>query len=311
MSENLLTVSSSPHVHSELTTRKIMLYVLIALLPACMVSVYVYGLKALLIILVGTASAVIAELICQKIMKKEVTIADLSAAVTGLLLALNMPVNAPLWLPMIGSFIAIVLIKQLYGGLGNNFINPALGARVILMISWPALMSGAAYIPASDVVTAATPLAAGQAAPSVLNMFLGFPGVYGCLGEISALALLIGGAFLIIKKVITPVIPLTYIGTVAAFSLLAGKGLDGTAFQLCAGGLMLGAIFMATDYVTSPSTRKGQLVFAIGCGLLTCIIRFYGAYDEGVSFAILLMNVATPLIDKYMRINKYGAVKKK
>ncbi len=329
MNENKLTVSSSPHIRSALTTQKIMLYVIIALLPACAVSVYVFGLKALLLMAVCVAGAVATEYVIQRLLKKEVTVSDLSAAVTGLLLALNLPVKAPWWMALIGSVVAIALVKQLYGGLGNNFMNPALAARAVLMISWPALMSGSAFIPAADTVTTATPLvtAIGPAAesmsaatssasvavsdpPSLLAMFLGFPKVYGCIGEISAAALLLGGIFLVAKKVISPRIPVVYIGTVAVFSFLAGYGVEGTLYQLCAGGLMLGAIFMATDYVTSPTTPVGQTIFALGCGIITCVIRFYGSYPEGVSFAILLMNVAAPLIEKYTKIKKYGVVKK-
>lgn len=312
MNENKLTVSSSPHIRSALTTQKIMLYVIIALLPACAVSVYVYGLKALLLMAICVAGAVATEYILQKLLKKEVTVSDLSAAVTGLLLALNLPVKAPWWMALIGSVVAIALVKQLYGGLGNNFMNPALAARAVLMVSWPALMSGSAFIPAADTVTSATPLVtAGTAeAPTLLAMFLGFPKVYGCLGEISAAALLLGGIFLVAKKVISPRIPVIYIATVAVFSLLAGYGVEGTLYQLCAGGLMLGAVFMATDYVTSPTTPVGQTIFALGCGIITCVIRFYGSYPEGVSFAILLMNVAAPLIEKYTKIKKYGVVKK-
>lgn len=312
MNENKLTVSSSPHIRSALTTQKIMLYVIIALLPACAVSVYVYGLKALLLMAICVAGAVATEYVLQKLLKKEVTVSDLSAAVTGLLLALNLPVKAPWWMALIGSVVAIALVKQLYGGLGNNFMNPALAARAVLMVSWPALMSGSAFIPAADTVTSATPLVtAGTAeAPSLLAMFLGFPKVYGCLGEISAAALLLGGIFLVAKKVISPRIPVIYIATVAVFSLLAGYGVEGTLYQLCAGGLMLGAVFMATDYVTSPTTPVGQTIFALGCGIITCVIRFYGSYPEGVSFAILLMNVAAPLIEKYTKIKKYGVVKK-
>lgn len=289
-----------------------MLYVIIALLPACAVSVYVYGLKALLLMAICVAGAVATEYVLQKLLKKEVTVSDLSAAVTGLLLALNLPVKAPWWMALIGSVVAIALVKQLYGGLGNNFMNPALAARAVLMVSWPALMSGSAFIPAADTVTSATPLVtAGTAeAPSLLAMFLGFPKVYGCLGEISAAALLLGGIFLVAKKIISPRIPVIYIATVAVFSLLAGYGVEGTLYQLCAGGLMLGAVFMATDYVTSPTTPVGQTIFALGCGIITCVIRFYGSYPEGVSFAILLMNVAAPLIEKYTKIKKYGVVKK-
>ncbi len=289
-----------------------MLYVIIALLPACAVAVYVYGLYAFVLMAVCVGGAVLTEYVIEKLLKKQNTISDLSAVVTGLLLALNLPINAPWWMALIGSIIAIALVKQLYGGLGNNFMNPALAARAILMVSWPALMSGIAFIPSSDAVTSATPLVtAGTAeAPSLLAMFLGFPGVYGCIGEISAAALILGGIFLVVKKVISPRIPVIFIATVAVFSLLAGNGVDGTLYQLCAGGLMLGAIFMATDYVTSPTTPLGQIIFAIGCGVITCIIRFYGSYPEGVSFAILLMNVASPLIEKYTKIKKYGVVKK-
>ena len=246
-------------------------------------------------------------------MKKPITVGDLSAAVTGLLIALNLPINAPWWVALIGSVFAITIVKQLFGGIGFNFVNPALAARVFLVASWPTHMSGSAYLPA-DAVSSATPLAiwSGESAgelPSILQMFLG-NGVYGCIGEVSAAALILGGIYLIIRKVITPVIPLGYLGTVAVFSLIAGLGFDGMLFQLFAGGLMLGAIFMATDYVTSPATPLGQLIYAIGCGLMTCIIRFYGGYSEGVMFSILFMNIASPLIDKYIRAKKYGEVKK-
>lgn len=296
--------------------------VVIALAPACIWSVVVFGIKAALLILVCAGFAVGTEYVMQKALKRDVTISDFSALVTGVLLAMNLPVNAPLWMAAIGSIIAIALTKQLYGGLGHNFVNPALAARAILMISWPAHMAAGAYIPATDTVTSSTPLpllvsevmsaATGEtvAIPSTLDLFLGTNGVYGCIGEISALALIAGGIYLVVRKVISPRIPLVFIGTVAVFSFCAGFGVVGTLNQLFAGGLMLGAIFMATDYVTSPSTPIGQIIYAVGCGLITCIIRFYGAYPEGVSFAILLMNVSAPLIEKYTKIKKFGAVKK-
>lgn len=321
--DNKLIVSSSPHLRSALTTQKIMLYVILALVPASIVSVYVFGFKALLLIAACVLTAVATEYLMQKLMHKKVTISDLSAVVTGLLLALNLPINAPIWLAVIGAFIAIALTKQLYGGLGHNFVNPALAARAILMISWPAHMAGSAYIPVDSTVSA-TPLVAiaqmttdtvsGASSaieiPSTLDLFLGVNGIYGCIGEISAVALILGGLFLVYKKVISPRIPLIYIATVAVFSFLVKSDVTFVLDQLFAGGLMLGAIFMATDYVTSPSTPIGQVIYAIGCGVITCVIRFYGAYSEGVSFAILLMNVAAPLIEKYTKIKKYGAVKK-
>ncbi len=295
--------------------------VVIALAPACIWAVIIFGIKAAALILVCAGFAVGTEYVMQKFLKKDITISDFSALVTGVLLAMNLPVNAPLWMAAIGSIIAIALTKQLYGGLGHNFVNPALAARAILMISWPQHMAAGAYIPA-DAVTSSTPLpllvsevmssATGEAValPSTFDLFFGANGVYGCIGEISSFFLILGGIYLVVKKVISPRIPLVFIGTVAVFSFCAGFGAVGTLNQLFAGGLMLGAIFMATDYVTSPSTPVGQIIYAIGCGIITCVIRFYGAYPEGVSFAILLMNVAAPLIEKYTKIKKFGAVKK-
>ena len=319
MSEKLLTVSSSPHVRGKQTTRSIMTDVIIALAPASILAVVIFGLKALLLIVVCVASCVASEALTQKILKKKCSISDMSAALTGLLLALNLPIGAPWWVAVIGSVMAIVLVKQIFGGIGNNFLNPALAARVMLVTSWPIHMAGGAYIP-TDATASATPLAlplatdsaavaagATEFAPSVMEMFLGFPGVYGSIGEISALALIIGGIYLVYRKVISLRIPLVYIGTVAIFCFLAGENV---LFHLCAGGLMLGAIFMATDYVTSPASPLGQIIYAVGCGVVTCVIRLYGAYPEGVSFSILFMNVFTPLIDKFIKIKKYGAVKK-
>lgn len=315
MSEKLLSVSSSPHIRGKQTTRSIMTDVFIALMPASVLAVVFYGIKALILILVGVVSAVAAEAVTQKIKKTDVTIKDMSAAVTGLLLALNMPVNAPWWMLVIGCVFAIVVVKQLFGGLGCNFANPALAARVLLVASWPNNMTGNAFLPV-DAVASATPLAiikegAGEAVPSLLQMFVGGPNVYGCIGEVSALALIIGAIYLIfVRKVISWHIPVTYIGVYAVISLIFGASISEMLFMLCAGGLMLGAIFMATDYVTSPATALGQVIYAAGCAIITFIIRMYGGYPEGVSFSILFMNLVTPLIDKFIRIKKYGEVKK-
>ena len=315
MSEKLLSVSSSPHIRGKQTTRSIMTDVFIALMPASVLAVVFYGVKALVLILVGVVSAVAAEAVTQKIKKTDVTVKDMSAAVTGLLLALNMPINAPWWMLIIGCVFAIVVVKQLFGGIGHNFANPALAARILLVASWPSHMTGNAYLPV-DAVASATPLAllkegTGEVLPSLLNMFVGGPNVYGCIGEVSALALIIGGIYLrFVKKVITWHIPVTYIGVYAVISLLFGASLNDTLFMVCAGGLMLGAVFMATDYVTSPSTALGQVIYAAGCAIITFIIRVYGGYPEGVSFSILFMNFVTPLLDKFIRIKKYGEVKK-
>ncbi len=311
MSDKLLMVSSSPHIRGKQTTQSIMRDVLIALTPAAVLSVFFFGAKSILLIAVCVATSMISEYVVQKITKRPVTVMDLSAAVTGLLLAMNLPIGAPWWVAFIGSAFAIVVAKQLFGGIGHNFVNPALVARALLVASWPTLMTGGAYLPA-DAVATATPLGIvkeglTETLPSLWQMFVGGPGVYGCIGEVSALALILGGLYLIFRKVINYRIPVFYIATVAVFSLIAGKDI---AFNLLAGGLMLGAIFMATDYTTSPATPTGEIIYAIGCGLITCIIRFYGGYPEGVSYSILLMNVTTPLIDKFVRAKKYGEVKK-
>lgn len=298
-----LTISSSPHIRSQMTTQKIMINVVIALLPALIVAGYVFGIYAIVLTGICVASCVLTEGIIQKLTKQEVTINDWSAVVTGVLLAFNLPIAAPWWMAVIGSAFAIAVVKQVFGGLGHNFMNPALTARAFLLASWPIHMTGTAFIPQGlDAVATATPLAIlkeGSAAmlPSNLDMFLGMNGVYGAIGEISALALLIGGIYLIARKIISWRIPFFYLLTVALISLC--MGLD-PIFMLCSGGLMLGAFFMATDYVTSPNTPLGQILFAIGCGVLTMIIRHFGSYPEGVSYSILLMNIVTPLIDRLM-----------
>ena len=318
-----LAISSSPHAHSPVTTQVIMRDVLIALLPALVGSVCFFGLRALLVTLVSAAACVFFEWGYRKIMKKDSTVYDLSAVVTGVLLAYVCPVTIPYWMIIIGDFFAIVLVKQLFGGIGKNFVNPALAARAFLF-SWPVVMStwvkpgfenAAGIFSTADAVTAATPLAAMHAGSlegvSLLELMVGNVG--GCLGETSAVLLLIGGAYLVIRKVITPRIPLAFIGTVAVIGLLFPQGNDRITWMLasvCSGGVMLGAIFMATDYVTSPITKAGQIIFGIGCGVITMVIRYFGAYNEGVSYAILVMNACVVLLDKVGRPRKFGAPKK-
>lgn len=309
-------VSSSPHIRSGETTQRIMLDVTIALMPALFAGIFYFGFGALTLTVTAVTFAVATEVVMQKILGKPVTVNDLSAVVTGILLAFNVPVTLPLWMVAVGAIFAIAVVKQCFGGLGFNFINPALAARAMLLASWPVRMTNW-VTPGSDAVSTATPLAlakggveaAGQALPNVLDLFVGNIG--GCIGETSALALLIGGAYLLYRGVISYRIPAVYIGTVAVLSLIFG-GFDpiGMIYQIFAGGLFLGAIFMATDYATSPISVKGQIIFAVGCGFLTSLIRFYGGYPEGVSYSILIMNVATPLIDKYTMPRKFGEVKK-
>lgn len=298
MNKRNLIVSSAPHVVSPVNTSRIMLDVLIALVPAVAMATFVFGMRALLLTAVCAASCVFFEYAAEKILKRDITIGDLSAAVTGVILSLNLPANLPFWMACVGSFIAIVLVKQLFGGMGQNFANPAITARVALFIGFATAMTNfplPAAQQTADAITGATPLALfakGLEVPSNGAMFFGTIG--GSMGETSALALLIGGAYLLFKKVIEPTIPACFIGTVAVMALLTGND---PIFHVCAGGVMLGAIFMATDYVTSPITTKGKVIFGVGCGLLTMIIRLFASYPEGVSFAILIMNILTPHID--------------
>lgn len=312
-------VSSSPHIRSGETTQRIMLDVIIALMPALFAGVFYFGFRALTLTVTAVVFAAAAEAVMQKILGKPITLNDLSAVVTGILLAFNVPATLPLWIAAVGSIFAIVIAKQCFGGLGYNFINPALAARAMLLASWPVRMT-AWVAPGADAVSTATPLAvikgglegvssATQAIPSIWDLFSGNVG--GCIGETSALALIIGGAYLVYRKVISPRIPVVYIASVAVFAFLF-SGFDAymTVYHILAGGLFLGAIFMATDYATSPMSPKGQMIFAIGCGFLTSIIRFFGGYPEGVSYSILIMNVATPLIDRYTMPKKFGGVKK-
>jgi electron transport complex protein RnfD len=308
--DKLLHVSASPHIRDARTTQSLMGDVLIALLPAGIAGVYFFGMNALLLIAVGVISAVVAEFLCQKAARHTVTVMDLSAAVTGLLLAYNMPATAEWWQVMIGSVFAIVVVKQLFGGLGFNVVNPALAARAVLQASWV----GSISIFKVDGVTAATPLSQLKSGTpldaSLLDMFLGKTA--GCIGEVSALLLILGGVYLLCRKVIKWQVPVAYIGTVAVFmgiyAAVTGKTLDAFVLpHLLGGGLMLGAFFMATDYVTCPMTGLGQLIFGIGCGILTSVIRLWGGYPEGASYSILLMNLATPLIDKATKPRIYGS----
>ena len=315
-----LTISSSPHAHSPVTTQTIMRDVLIALCPALIGSVYFFGFRALMVTLVSMAACVFFEWGWCKLMKQNCKVYDLSAAVTGALLAFVCPVTIPYWTIILGDFFAIIIVKMLFGGLGKNIVNPALAGRAF-MFSWPVAMPtwvkvGLEYAanPFADVdiVTEATPLAAMHQGNlpnvSIMDAFLGKVG--GCIGETSALLLLIGFVYLLARKVITARIPLAYIGTVAVLSFLfpmSHDNLTWMAYQLFTGGLMLGAIFMATDYVTSPLTKLGQIVYGIGCGMLTIVIRYFGGYNEGVSYAILIMNCFVVLLDRIGRPTKFGA----
>lgn len=312
--ENKLIVSSSPHIRSQESIDKIMRDVVIALLPAMIASIYYFRFGAIKVLVFAILGAVITEAIIQKIMKKPVTINDWSAVVTGILLAFNIPASAPWWLPLIGSIFAITIVKQIFGGLGHNFMNPALAARAMLLASWPVQMTSWVK-PGADAVSTATPLAIlggeadpGTVLPSIADLLIGKTG--GCIGETSALFLIIGGIYLVYRKVITPRIPLVYIGTVAVLSLVfGGFDISYMIYQIFSGGLILGAIYMATDYASSPVTPKGQIIFALGCGIITSVIRFYGGYPEGVSYSILFMNVAAPIIDRYTNPRVFGEVK--
>ena len=291
-----------PQVRAKRGTREIMLDVIIALLPALCVGVWQFGAQALIPLAVSVVSCVFFEWAYRKLLKKPDTIGDLSAVVTGILLAFTLPANCKWWLPIIGAFFAIVVVKQLFGGIGKNFANPALVGRIVMFLAFSKSMTAWVF---PDAVSSATPLAqmAEGGAQDYLRLLLGNHG--GCLGETCALALLLGGAYLLIRGVITWQTPVCFIGTVALLSLLLGQDVPG---QVLSGGLMLGAIFMATDYTTTPQTPWGRALFGIGAGLLTCLIRFYGSYAEGVSFAILFMNILTPYLSKWTQPKPFGGV---
>ncbi|MEA4964238.1 MAG: RnfABCDGE type electron transport complex subunit D [Oscillospiraceae bacterium] len=314
-------ISSSPHIRSKDNTQTIMRDVVVALLPALAGACYFFGFRALVLAVVSCAASVFFEWAYRKIMKLDSTVYDGSAVVTGLLIAMVCPVGLPYWALIIGDFFAIIVVKQLFGGIGKNFMNPALAARAF-MLSWPALMttwaaSGSrtpifqSTSAALDAVSSATPLSAlhvgALPVSSVLDSFVGNIG--GSMGETSALLLLVGGLYLLVRKVISPRIPLCFLGTVALLTFLFPQGnerLTWMLYQVCSGGLMLGAIFMATDYVTSPVTKKGQVLFAVGCGALTVFIRYFGSYPEGVSYAILVMNACVVLLDKLGIPKRFG-----
>lgn len=306
---NKLIVSAAPHITSADSTSKIMGRVCIALLPTLIASVLIFGFQALLLTAVTVAACVVFEYAYCKLVGRDVTISDLSAVVTGLLLAFNLPAGLPVWMSLVGAFIAIVIIKQLFGGLGYNFANPAIVGRIAMALGFTGAMTSYTYPENGiDALASATPLAVeetAQNAGSYVTLLLGNHG--GVLGETCAITLLIGGIYLIWTKVISPTIPVTYLATVAVFSLLCGYD---PIYQLLSGGLILGAFFMATDYVTSPVTKKGQLIFGIGCGLITVFIRYFGSYPEGVCYSILVMNCCTWIIDKYTKPTRFGVDKK-
>lgn len=311
----LLTVSPSPHARRGTTTASLMKDVLIALAPATVWGVYVFGFRAALVLFAAVVSAVFFEALTEWILHRPITISDCSAAVTGLLLGLNLPSSVPLYVPIVGSAFAIILVKQIFGGIGKNVMNPALAARVFLMLSWTGAMTSfpAAYDRSFDAVATATPLASLKVGVlpeniSALDLFLGKTG--GCIGEISALCLLVGGIYLLVRRVITWHIPVSFIGTVALLTLLFPRGeLGGVDFMLasvCGGGVMIGAIFMATDYVTSPVTNLGRIIYGVGCGALVVFIRYFGGYNEGVSFAILIMNALVWYLDMFTKPRVFG-----
>ena len=295
-------VAASPHVTTKNSTAVIMRDVLIALLPAVLAGCVVFGLRALLVVAVTTAACVFFEWGFEKLCHTPSTISDLSAAVTGVLLAMNLPVSIPLWQAVFGALVAMVAVKGLFGGIGKNFANPAITARIVMFLAFSKTMTAWVF---PDAVSSATPLAMMASGESVdyLTLLLGNHG--GCLGETSALALLIGFAYLLIRGVISWHTPVCFVGTVFVMSLILGQDAVG---QILSGGLMLGAIFMATDYSTTPSTNWGRVLFGIGAGLLTVLIRFYGAYAEGVSFAILFMNILTPYLSKWTETKPFGGV---
>lgn len=305
--ERLLVLSSSPHIHAKRDTRNIMAWVLIALAPSGLAGVYFLGVRSAIVMAVCVAAAVASEYVWQKAAKQSSSICDLSAAVTGLLLAYNLPPSIPFWMAAVGSVFAIIVVKQFFGGIGQNIMNPALAGRAMMLTSWPIPMTTWTI----DGVSGATPLAiikTGEGVlPSLTDLAIGHVG--GCIGETSALALLIGFAILLAKDIVKWHVPVIYIAVVAALSVAFGRQ-AGPIYEICAGGLMLGAVFMATDYTTSPMSRKGQIIFAVGCGVLTGLIRSFGGYPEGVSYSIIIMNLTVPLIDRFTRPRVFGEVKK-
>ena len=305
MDNSMLLVSPAPHVRHKADTRSIMLDVIIAMLPALVASVVIFGYRAIVVVSVCVISCVLFEYLFEKLCKRDVTVGDLSAIVTGMLLAFNLPASIPLWQAMFGSLVAIVAVKQLFGGIGRNFANPAITARIVMLISFAGTMTN--FSTNADVVSGATPLSPreGYVMPSLTELFLGNHA--GSLGETCALALLIGFVYLLVRKVITWHTTVVFVGTVAVFTFILGED---PLIHVLSGGLLLGAIFMATDYSTTPSTKWGKVIFGFGCGIITVLIRVFGGYPEGVSFAILLMNILTPYISRWTRRKPFGGVKK-
>ncbi|MCI8610301.1 MAG: RnfABCDGE type electron transport complex subunit D [Clostridiales bacterium] len=310
-----LQITVSPHIRSSVTTGGIMLDVVIALCPALVAAVWLFGARALYITAICVLACVLSELIFQLVTKRTPSIGDLSAVVTGMLLAFNLPVSIPEWQAIVGSVVAIVIVKQLFGGIGCNFANPAITARIVLLLSFSQSMTywtKPTGFSSGDLISSATPLAMAaegtEKLPSLFDLVLGKHA--GCMGETCALALLIGGVYLLIRRIITWHTPVAFIGTVFLISFFAGDfSLEAALYQILSGGLMLGAFFMATDYATSPPTGWGKLLFGIGCGIITAAIRLWGTYPEGVSFAILLMNILTPYITKLCARKVFGAVR--
>ena len=308
--DNKPVMAAGPHIHSTDSSRRIMLDVIIALLPASIAAVVLFGTKALTMICVCIAAAVISEFLFNLIARREQSVGDLSAVVTGLLLALNLSTNVPLWQCALGSIFAIVLVKCAFGGMGHNFANPAITARVFLLMAFTSTVAGGAAPVVTDAVSSATPLAQigteGAVLPTIGQMFLGLRG--GAVGETCILALLIGFAYLLVRKVISWHTPVIFIGTVFVCFLIATGSFSAALYEVLAGGLVLGAVFMATDYTTTPITAEGRMLFALGCGLITFVIRYFCALPEGVSYSILCMNILAPWLEKWTRRKPLGGV---
>lgn len=300
--DSLLSVSSAPHIRDSVNSMGLMRDVLIALIPTSIAGIYYFGIRAGITMAVAIIAAVLSEYLFQKLLNRKSTVGDLSAVVTGLLLALNVPVTMPYWQVAFGSIFAIIIVKQCFGGIGSNFMNPALAARAVMMISFGQNMSNFTA-PHTDFISMATPLSGGEAL-STMDMFLG--NMPGTIGEVSKIAILIGAAYLLVKKVISIETPLVYIATTLITVAIMGKGSEDLVFHLLSGGLLLGAFFMATDYATAPVTRLGKIIFAVGCGFLTGVIRLFGGNPEGVCYSIIIMNMFVPLIDKFTKEKVYG-----
>ena len=301
----VLNVSSSPHIRHNDSTSGIMIDVIIALMFSSVYGCIIFGVYAAAVLLTCVVSAVLSEFVWNRLLKKPDSVFDFSAVVTGLLLGLNLPPRIPLWIAAIGSMVAIIVVKQMFGGIGCNFVNPAISARIVLLVSFPGLMTEF-YEPIYDTVTSATPLVAESGTYSLKTLFFGMHS--GCIGETSALLLIVGGVYLVIRRVISPIIPVCFIATLAALTAVTGGN---GAEAVLSGGVMIGAIFMATDYTTSPTTSAGKVVFGIGCGLITFVIRRYSAMPEGVSYAVLLMNILVSYINRFTLSRPFGFVLKK